>query len=372
MTRLLFFSLALTSVFFSSPLEASKRKLVSDTDNTEGALIRYFISVPPPPYKAGLMESFATQYPQHVSTTWVLGELQALYIQAGKFDQAIAAGDRILAVDPDDLVIAQENLRAAEATKDPAKIRRAANVALTAAARLHASPQEDASFVKQVATYAEYTLYNVASNATPTDRRTEWLEEFAREHPRSPYTPRIRPDLFAAYQHAGHHTRALQLAEEDLRAGTNNADMLLYAATRAYEKRDKTKVTLYAKRLLETLPATPAPQGITDADWSRNKQLKLGIARWMLGVLASQEQRWPDADLHLRAALPLVGQNKDIHAETLYHLGIVNLKLGEARQDTKRLADAVRFNQLCAGIPGTFQSQAKQNAASIRSQYHLQ
>jgi tetratricopeptide (TPR) repeat protein len=241
MTRLLFFSLALTSVFFSSPLEASKRKLVSDTDNTEGALIRYFISVPPPPDKAGLMESFATQYPQHVSTTWVLGELQALYIQAGKFDQAIAAGDRILAVDPDDLVIAQENLRAAEATKDPAKIRRAANVALTAAARLHASPQEDASFVKQVATYAEYTLYNVASNATPTARRTEWLEEFAREHPRSPYTPRIRPDLFAAYQHAGHHTRALQLAEEDLRAGTNNADMLLYAATRAYEKRDKTK-----------------------------------------------------------------------------------------------------------------------------------
>ena len=56
MTRLLFFSLALTSVFVSSPLEASKRKLVSDTDNTEGALIRYFISVQPPPDKAGLME----------------------------------------------------------------------------------------------------------------------------------------------------------------------------------------------------------------------------------------------------------------------------------------------------------------------------
>ena len=372
MTRLLFFSLALASVFFSPPLEASKRKLISDADDTEGTLIRYFISTPEPPDKVGLMESFADKYPKHVSATWVLAELQAIYLRAGKLDQAIAAGDRILAADPDDLAIAQENLRAAEATKDPTKIRRAANVALTAATRLRQSPQEDQSFVKQVETYADYTLYNVASSATPASQRMQWLEEFARERPQSPYTPRIRPDLFAAYQQAGHHARALQLAEEEIKAGTSSPDMLFYAVTKAHEKRDKTKVALYAKRLLETLPATPAPQGVAEADWARSKQLKLGIARWMLGVLASQEQRWPDADLHLRAALPLVGQNKDIHAETLYHLGLVNYKLGEAKQDTKRLADAVRFNQLCGGIVSTFQSQAKQNAASIRSQYHLQ
>ena len=372
MTRLLFFTLALASVFFPSPLEASKRKLVSDTENTEGALIRYFISTPAPPDKVVLMESFVDKYPNHISTTWVLAELQAIYVKAGKFDQAIAAGDKILAVDPDDLAIAQENLRAAEATKDLSKIRQCAKVALHAAKRLRKSQPEDPSFVQQVESYADYTLYSVATSAPSPVQRTEWMEQFAREHPESLYAPRIRPQLFAAYQQAGHHARALQLAEEELKSGANNADMLFYAATRAYEKHDKGKVTVYAKRLLETLPAAPAPQGIPAADWSRNKHLKIGIARWMLGVLASQEQRWPDADLHLRAALPLVGQNKDIHAETLYHLGLVNLKLGEARQDTKRLADAVRFNQLCAAIPGAFQSQAKQNAASIRSQYHLQ
>ena len=72
MTRLLFFTLALASVFFSSPLEASKRKLVSDTEDTEGALIRYFISNQEPPDKAGLMESFVDKYQKHVSATWVL------------------------------------------------------------------------------------------------------------------------------------------------------------------------------------------------------------------------------------------------------------------------------------------------------------
>jgi tetratricopeptide (TPR) repeat protein len=182
----------------------------------------------------------------------------------------------------------------------------------------------------------------------------------------------LRPQLFAAWQQSGNYARALQMAEEDFRSGANNDDMLLYAATKAYEKADKGKVALYAKRLLDTLPAKPAPNGMAESEWTRGKQLKLGIAHWMLGVMASREQRWPDADLHLRAALPLVGLNKDIHAETLYHLGLVNFKLGEAKSDTRRLTDAVRFNQQCATIPGTFQLQAKQNAASIRSQFHLQ
>lgn len=371
MTRPLFFTVALASVFLALPLEASKRKLVSDTENTEGALIRYFISTPAPPDKVALMESFVEKYPTHVSTTWVLAELQTIYAREGKYAQAIAAGDKILAADPDDLAIAQENLRAAEASKDPAKIRQCARVALATAVRLKNTPQEDPAFVGQVETYADYTLYKLAAGA-PAAERGQRLEEFARERPGSPYTQHIRPELFAIYQQEGQHARAMQIAEEEIKRGSQTPDMLFYAATRAYEKRDKGKVTLYAKRLLETLPATPAPQGVADADWVRAKQLKIGISRWMLGVIASQEQRWPDADLHLRAALPLVGQNKDIHAETLYHLGIVNLKLGEAKQDTKRLADAVRFNQLCAGIASTFQIQAKQNAASIRSQYHLQ
>ena len=316
------------------------------------------------------MESFVDKYPTHVSATWVLAELQAIYLRDGKFAQAIAAGDRILAVDPDDIAIAQENLRAAEAAKDPVRIRQSARVALATAVRLKKAPQEDPAFLTQVETYADYTLYNLAASAHAAER-AQRLEEFASERPGSPYARNIRPELFALYQQQGLHARALQIAEEEMRRGAQTPDMLFYAATRAYEKQDKAKATLYAKRLLETLPATPAPQGTSEADWLRAKQLKTGLARWMLGVIASQEQRWLDADIHLRAALPLVSQNKDVHAETLYHLGLVNFKLGESKQDTKRLADSVRFNQLCAGIASTFQSQAKQNAASIRSQFHL-
>lgn len=383
MNRLFCLVLALAPFFLALPADAHKRKFSADGEDTQSALLRYLVDEPSPVKKATLLDDFATKYPKHISATWALAELQQIYAKANDFDRAIATGDRILTLDPDDLGIAQENLKIAETAKDPVRIRRAAAVALTIARRLQSAPKpstpdeiaawaSSADFGKQMETYCDYTFYTLALQTQNPQERIQRMEEFARQSPQSAYAGTLRPQLFAAFQQAGHHARALHLAEEEYRSGGNNEDMLVYAATKAYEKQDRATVTLYAKRVLETLPSKALPPGMKDTEWTRSKQLKLGIAHWMLGVLASKEQRWPDADLHLRAALPLVAQNRDIHAETLYHLGLANFKLGEAKSDTKRLTDAVKFNLLCGGITSTFQQQAKQNAASIRSQFHLQ
>jgi tetratricopeptide (TPR) repeat protein len=147
--------------------------------------------------------------------------------------------------------------------------------------------------------------------------------------------------------------------------------MLLYAASKYYEKKDKGKVIEYGKRLLDTLPAKPAPQGVSEEDWNRNKTIRLGVAHWMLGVTASGDQRWADADLHLRAALPLVKDNKDLMAESLFHLGLANFKIGDPKKDKTRILEALKFNQQCAAMASPFQAQARKNVAAIKSQYHI-
>jgi tetratricopeptide (TPR) repeat protein len=383
MIRLFRFFLALAPLLTLHAAEGAKRRFAGDAPTTEGALLRYLAIEVNPKTKIVLMEDFVAHYPAHISTTWVLSELQDSYARAGNREKAIAAGEKILVADPNDIAIAHRNLELAEAAKDPESVRKWAIVASDIARRLMSSPkpagaeevvlwQSSIDFSKQVEATCEYTLYTLAAQAQTPEQRIALMDLLATRSPQSPYNAVLRSQLFVAWQQAGNHARALQMAEADYRSGVNNDDMLLYAATKAYEKSDTAKVAAYAKRLVETLPTKPTPNGMSEAEWTRNKQVKLGIARWMLGVIASKEQRWPDADLHLRAALPFVGQNKDIHAETLYHLGLANFKLGEAKSDTRRLADAVRFNQLCGAIPGTFQIQAKQNAASIRSQFHLQ
>lgn len=377
--------LSIVLVFCALPLHAQygKRKLTVNAETPEGLLLQLAGQEADPTKRLLLLEEFAQKYPTHESATWTLGEIQSSAMKASDFDKAIAAGDKILASDPDDVAIAEACLRAAEGKKDPAAVKKYALATAAAASRVAALPkpaeeeeveawQRNVSYAKQASAYSEYALSAAALTTTDIDTRISMSEALEKLNPKSKYMASLLGPLMAAYQQKGNHARALQIAESGLAADPNNDDMLLYAATQYYEgMKDKAKVTTYAKRLIEVLPAKTAPQGVDPAAYDNNRNFKIGLAQWMLGVIASGESRWGDTDTHLRAALPLIKDNKDLAAETLFHLGLANYKLGDPKQDKSRILEAIRFNQECANIPGRFQAQARKNVAAIRSQYHI-
>lgn len=382
MTRFLLYLFALLGFLSGVPAQASKRQLIIDITTAEGATLKHLMDQSDASLKVALMEDFVARFPGHISTSWVLGELQKAYTEKRQYERAIATGEKILAGDPDDVAIAHAVLKAAEAMEDAPLVRKWAFLASGTARRVAslARPadrdepawQREIDYAKQVAVSCDYRIYTLAMQGLDLATRLEWSELLMRQTPPSPYGALLRQHVFVSYQQIGNHARALAMAEEDIRANRASDDMLLYAASRAYEKQERPKVILYAKRLLEKLATQPLPQGANPGEWARSRSMKQGLAQWMLGVMASNEQRWPDADHHLRAALPNVGQNKAISAEALYHLGLANYKLGEAKNDKLRIADALKYNLLCAAIAGDFQQQAKLNVASIRSQFHLQ
>ena len=55
-----------------------------------------------PPRRPPLLEQFASEFPKHEGTAWVLEQLQQIYVKANDTDKIIAAGDKLLALDPDD------------------------------------------------------------------------------------------------------------------------------------------------------------------------------------------------------------------------------------------------------------------------------
>src|ERR1044071_816983 len=110
---------------FAFTLFGQRHKLDEvDAEKPEGKLLQQCMQENDPAKKAELMEQFAGQYPKVEQTPWVLEQLQAYYVKANQPDKIIAAGDRLLAVDPDDPEAALQALKAAEAKKDLALVRK--------------------------------------------------------------------------------------------------------------------------------------------------------------------------------------------------------------------------------------------------------
>ena len=367
----------------SSSLVAQRHKLTINAETPEGALLQEIGTEADPAKKVALMEQFTQKHPKHEAAVWVYAQLQPAYLKASEFDKSMAAAEKLLALDPEDVEIAHGGLKAAEGKKDADAIKKWAIITSETAKKVVASkqPQDEdevedwkrrVEFSKQVDTYTEYAIYAGGLQATDPRKKIELFETLEQRNPKSQYLPQVQSHYFIALSQAGEKAKAAQLAEKAIAADQATEDMILAAANYYYEgKKEPEKVLGYTEKLIALLNSKPKPEGVSDADWQKRKNLMLGIAYWMGGVIHSNASRWSQADKTLRTALPLIEDNKPLAAEALFHLGLSNYKLGDSANDSKRILEALQFSQRCAAIPGPFQAQARKNIAAIRSQYHI-
>lgn len=345
-----------------------------DTQKPEGALLMKAIEETDAAKKAALFDQFCTQFPKDPSAAWGLETLQGIYIKAGQFDKIIAAGERLLAVDPDDPEAALQNLKAAEGLKDLEAIRKWSGVASANARKMASAPQpvnaadvetwkSDVSYAKQVDQYSEYSLFRVAVESRDPKTVIEFGEALEIRNPNSQYMAQTEIAMFAAYRQSGATDKAVALAEKVLATDQSNEEMLLIVAD-AYsnKKQDPDKIHLYTAKAAEIMAARPAPAGVSAADWEKHQKDVVGIARYMNGRLYYNEKKWADTDRELRVALPLVDTNPAIKAEVLYYLGFANFTLQKPQE-------AANFYKACAALPGPFQAQAAKNLQAVKSQY---
>lgn len=376
-------TLAILAVF-ALPLAAQRKAPNINAETPEGALLQKIGQENEPKAKLGLMEQFVYQFAKSDSAGWVYGQMQPIYLKTSEWDKAIGVGEKILADDPADTEIAHNCLKAAEAKKDPDLIVKWADATSASARKAAAAPKpkdeeeveawkKSVDYAKQVDTYTEYAIYSQAVQSTDPKKRLGLLQHLEQRNPDSQYLANSQTQIFQLLQQTGEKDKAAVLGEKILLKDPTNDDVLLVVAGYYYEgNRDKAKALAYARKLAEVAPVKPKPEGIGDEDWNNRKMLKTGIANWMVGVISSNDGKWAEADKALRAALPNLKGNNDLQAETLFHLGLVNFKMGDAKANKQHILDALRFNQQCAAMKSRFQPQAAKNVAAIRSQYKIQ
>jgi len=367
-------SILLTAILAAtSVLPAQRHNITINAETPEGLLLQQIGQEEDAAKKLGLLEQFAAKYPKHEGILWVYEMMIPAYVKAGQVPRALDACDKLLTGDPLDAEHAHECLKAAESTKDPATViqwsARASQICRKVAA-LPKPKEEDevedwkkrVEYAQQADTYTEYALYAAALQTNSPEQKVALGEEIERRNPDSKYYPQIAAQQFLGYTQLGQKDKAASVAEKIIAKEPENQDMLLAAADYYMNAKQHDKTLQYATKLTEVLASKPAPAGMSEADWTKKKDLMLGLGYWMQGVTYSLQNKFAPADAALRKALPLIESNKQLLPGALFYLGLANYKM-------EKIPDALKFFNQCAATPSPFQAQARKNIAAIRTQY---
>lgn len=357
---------------------AQRHKLTINAETPEGQLLQQIGQESDAAKKLALLEKFAAEHPKHEGIAWVYAQMVTAYSKANQYDKALDAGEKLLAMDPADLEIAHESLKAAEAKKDPDVVIKWATKVSDAARKVAQTPKpsdEDAAeewktqvdFAKQLDVYTEYSIYALALQTADPRKKIQLIDALEQRNPQSQYLPQIANQRFLAYVQAGESEKAVALAEKILEKDQSNEEMLLAVADHYRAgKKEPDKVVALCTKALEVLGSKPKPEGIAEADWERRKTQLSGRAHWMIGLVQAGRNNWTEADRALRASLPGIKDSPAMTAEALFYLGLANFRLGEKECEKTRILDAYRFTQQSAAIRSPYQGAARTNLKAFQ------
>jgi len=330
------------------------------------------------PKKIALLEHFLVIFPacDPSITVWVYGELQDRYRRAGDLDKALAAGDRILILDPNNIDTAETNKRLAEKKGDAQLVEKWSAEIEKIAARvvklaLPSDPEENKiaqqriEYARQIVANADYAEYSKAVATQAPAERISALEAFLKRVPQNAYLDQIEVAEFLAYKELGDLPKTLAMAEKILSHNENREDALLFVIEVNFNRKTDLKRTLaLAAKFLERMPAVDRPEGVSEHDWTQAKNKNMARVHYIVGRIYFDSEQWPSADRAMRAALPLIGDDQ-LRAAVLNDLAWANYRMQNA-------LEAVRFYSLCAAIRSPLQEQAAKSVLSVKSEYHLQ
>jgi tetratricopeptide (TPR) repeat protein len=350
-----------------------------DAEKPDGKLMQQIMQESDAAKKNALMEQFATEFPKTPHTGWVLESVQGYYAKANQHDQVIAFGDKLLALDPDDPEAALQSLKAAEAKKDVALIKKYSDATAKNARKIATAPQpkeadevdswkKEVEYAKQVGQYADYSIFRLGVESRDPKVTIEMAELLQQRGPEGEYAIKMREPMFVAYRQAGANDKAIALAEKILATEQKNEDMLLVVADHYLQtKKEPEKVHAYSAKIVEIMSAKPKPEGASDADWTARKNLVTGLAHFMSGKLYASENKHSQADAQLRKALPLIEANPALKPETLFLLGLSNYRM--ASGSPERAQDSATYFRQCAALKSPFQGTAATNLKRILTEY---
>ncbi|HTS10851.1 MAG TPA: hypothetical protein VMH00_01920 [Candidatus Limnocylindrales bacterium] len=311
------------------------------------------------PDKVALIDKFMTTYGK--GDFELLGD--QLYVQtylAQKNDaKVLEYGEKVLALDPQNLVTAANMVRAAEdmgSTEQVYSVGEKVGAMVTkykaepapagTAAADWAQAQQDAIAKSQAdLSYVEYAMVQAAYKTKDNAARAGLFERFVAAFPDSPYTGNARDQIAIAYQQAQNTPKMLASAQAVLEVDPNDVSMLLLLSDYWSDNGQQLdKAGADAQKAIDQLQQAKKPDNMTDEQWTQQVSLEKGIAYSALGEVNVVKGKNAAAVDAFKQASPLLKANDFYYGRNLYRLGFTLAKMQRIPEARVILAEAVRVN----------------------------
>ncbi len=374
----------------SCTVVAQEKDFVPPAVTPEGQFLELIDLEADPQKQLMLMDLFIKQFPAYNAMAAVYSEMQANCVKLNQFDRALELGQKLLAIDQDDVEALKLNLEASRGKQDQALIKKwgdrlaqlnqgettgaittssTINLPFTdgpgGAAGAAETPGAPGAVSRMVKARMEAALFNKAVEETNATVRLDTLDQFVKQFPQSAHLSKVGYLRYLAYRQLGDNKKAFTVAEQIVVRDRTREDLLYFVAETYFsQKRELANVLAYAAAMLDLMNAKSKPENLSDAEWAKQKETITLQSRYMMGTTHIYQEQFSLADKNLRLALGAGAMSEAMRSSILTSLGWANYKI-------KNIPDAIKFYEQCAAIPGPLQTAAAQSLASIKNEYGL-
>jgi tetratricopeptide (TPR) repeat protein len=316
-------------------------------------------AAPDGPDKLAMIDKFMTDYGK--GDFELLGDqlYMQTYLAQKNYPKVFEYGDKVLALDPQDLAAASAMARAAIETNDTDKLYSAGEKVPAIIGGYKAKPAPEGTSVDQWKatqqtalanaqgdiSYIQYSMIQAAYKTTDNAARAALFQRYVAAFPDSPYSGTARDQIAISYQQAQNAPKMVESAQKALEADPNDVSMLILLCDAwSDDKQQLDKAAADAQKALDVLQQAKKPDGVSDDDWQKQVALEKGIAYTSLGEVDVNKGRNAAAIDAFKQAKPLLKANDYYYGENLYRLGFTLAKMQRLPEARVVLTEAVSVN----------------------------
>jgi tetratricopeptide (TPR) repeat protein len=171
---------------------------------------------------------------------------------------------------------------------------------------------------KEIKDPAEYNAYVGAAQQTDPAAKISGLEAFLTQYPNSVMKEDALELLMGTYQQAGNQAKVIDAANRLLTVNPDNTRALVLLAYNERAAQKWADAKQHAERGLQALAKMPKADGVSDADFAKQKSQLSGLLNSVAGFSALQLKDYASAQKYLRPAVEADPNN----VENVYPLAL--------------------------------------------------